>query len=86
MTVQWNWKKSDRAFPAITIREFPKKDPAKLWLLLRELRDLFGKPALMEEDRLRLAGIRASATIRETMQEMGESAASPGFWAAWAPP
>jgi FkbH-like protein len=64
-----------QAFPGITCLEFPKKDPAKLWHLLGELRDLFGKPVVMDEDRLRQASIRASATL----QEMGDSAASPEF-------
>jgi FkbH-like protein len=64
-----------RSFPGIVCREFPKNDPAKLWHLLAELRDLFGKPQLMEEDRLRQTSIRASATI----QEMGASAGAPEF-------
>lgn len=64
-----------QAFPGIVCLEFPKKDPAKLWQLLGELRDLFGKPVVMDEDRLRQASIRTSATL----QEMGESASSPEF-------
>jgi len=64
-----------RAFPGIVCREFPKNDPAKLWHLLAELRDLFGKPQLMDEDRLRQASIRASAAI----QEMSASADAPDF-------
>ena len=64
-----------QAFPGVTCLEFPKKDPAKLWQLLGELRDLFGKPVVMDEDRLRQASIRTSATL----QEMGDSAASPEF-------
>ena len=64
-----------RAFPGITCRQFHGKDPAKVWQLLGELRDLFGKPLLMEEDRLRQASIRASAQL----DEMGDEAASPEF-------
>ena len=64
-----------QAFPGITCIRFSGKDPAKVWDLLGELRDLFGKPLLMEEDRLRQASLRASAEL----QEMGEAAASPEF-------
>ena len=64
-----------RAFPGITCRQFPGKDAAKAWQLLSELRDLFGKPLLMEEDQLRQASIRASTQI----QEMGEAAGSVEF-------
>jgi FkbH-like protein len=63
-----------RAHPGITCLRFPPKDPAAVWNLLGELRDLFGKP-LMEEDRLRASSIRASAQI----QELTEDAASPEF-------
>ncbi len=66
-----------RAFPGIVCREFPKKDPAKLWALLAELRDLFGKPVLTDEDRIRGKSIRSSAAI----QELGDAAASDDFLA-----
>jgi FkbH-like protein len=62
-------------FPGITCRRFTGKDPVKVWQLIGDLRDLFGKPLLMEEDRLRQSSIRAAAQI----QEMGESAGSPEF-------
>jgi FkbH-like protein len=61
--------------PGITCLRFPKKDAAAVWDLLGSLRDLFGKPLLMEEDRLRQASIRASAKI----QELGAEAADPDF-------
>lgn len=64
-----------RAHPGITCILFPKKDADAVWNLLGELRDLFGKPLVMEEDRLRAASIRASAQ----MQEMTADAASPDF-------
>jgi FkbH-like protein len=64
-----------RLHPGITCIRFPGKDAAAVWNLLGDLRDLFGKPLVMEEDRLRLASIRASAQI----QEMTEGAASPDF-------
>jgi FkbH-like protein len=55
-----------QAFPEITCIPFPKKDPAKVWNLLGELRDLFGKPLVMEEDRLRSNSLRAGLEIRES--------------------
>jgi FkbH-like protein len=58
-----------QAFPAITCLPFPRKDPARLWHLLGELRDLFGKPQVLEEDRLRSASLRASAELRELAHE-----------------
>jgi FkbH-like protein len=64
-----------QAHPGITCIQFPKKDAAGVWNLLGELRDLFGKPLVLDEDRLRAASIRASAQI----QEMTEDAASPEF-------
>jgi FkbH-like protein len=64
-----------RAYPGILCREFPKKDPAALWKLLCELRDLFGKPSITQEDRLRLNSIRASAAV----QEQGEGEVAAGF-------
>src|SRR5208283_5681131 len=39
--------------------------------LLGHLRDLFGKPVLMEEDRLRQPSIRASAQVREMAGDGG---------------
>ena len=47
------------AFPAMDCRLFPKKDPAAFWQLLGELRDLFGRFALSEEDRIRSASLAA---------------------------
>lgn len=52
-----------RAFPGITCLRFEPKDPAKVWTLFGELRNLFGKPLLTEEDSLRLASVRASAHL-----------------------
>jgi FkbH-like protein len=55
----------ERAFPGITCRQFSPRDPGNVWRLLCELRDLFGKPALFEEDLLRAGSIRAAEAIRE---------------------
>jgi FkbH-like protein len=63
------------AHPGITCLRFPAKDAAEVWNLLGRLRDLFGKPVVMEEDSLRAASIRSSAHI----QEMSADAASPDF-------
>jgi FkbH-like protein len=60
-----------RAYPEMTCLAFPGNDPAAVWRLLGHLRDLFGKPVLMEEDRLRQSSIRASAEIREMAADGG---------------
>ena len=65
----------EREHPGITCRRFTSKDPQAVWNLLGELRDLFGKPVILEEDRLRQSSIRASTQ----MQAMAEDAASPEF-------
>jgi FkbH-like protein len=62
-----------RAYPGMTCLAFPGKDPAAVWNLLGRLRDLFGKPELMEEDRLRQSSIRASAQVREMAAEGGSA-------------
>jgi len=62
-----------RAFPGMTCLAFPAKDPAAAWKLLGDLRDLFGKPLLMEEDRLRQSSIRASAQVREMAADGGSA-------------
>ena len=64
-----------RAFPGITCRQFNAKDAAGVWNLLGELRNLFGKPLITQEDQLRQASIRASARI----QEIGGASDSPEF-------
>jgi FkbH-like protein len=63
------------AFPAMTCLHFPKNDPARVWSLLGELRDLFGKPVVLEEDRLRRSSLRAASRLRDAGAESG----SPGF-------
>jgi FkbH-like protein len=47
------------AHPAIETLQFRPKDPAAVWDLLSRLRNLFGKPAVLAEDRLRAASIRS---------------------------
>jgi FkbH-like protein len=58
------------AFPEMTCRVFPGKDPAAIWALLHELRDRFGKPVVTREDVLRLRSIR---NAEEWRSESGES-------------
>jgi FkbH-like protein len=60
-----------RAFPGITFLQFYGKDPGKIWDLLGQLRDLFGKPVVLEEDRLRQASLRSSSgTAPEFLSEL----------------
>jgi FkbH-like protein len=51
-------------FPELTCRLFPKNDAAAIWALLEELRDLFGKSTVSEEDALRLRSIRNTSAWR----------------------
>jgi FkbH-like protein len=64
-----------QAFPDITCLQFNGKDPQRVWSLLGELRDLFGKPVLTDDDRLRQVSLRSRAQL----EEMGETAISPDF-------
>jgi FkbH-like protein len=50
-------------WPEIQCLLFPKEDAVAALALLREVRDLFGKSRLAEEDGLRLASIRTNAAI-----------------------
>jgi FkbH-like protein len=52
------------AFPLMTCRVFPKNDSAAMMKLLYELRDLFGKSVVTEEDLLRLRSIRNAESWR----------------------
>ncbi len=51
-------------YPAIECLRFPSDDPAAILALLSHLRARFGKSEVLEEDRLRLNSIRASAAPR----------------------
>jgi FkbH-like protein len=57
-----------RAHPGITCLELSPRDPGKTLQLLSELRDLFGKPATREEDRLRLSSLRSAAQFEQSKQ------------------
>ncbi len=53
------------AFPGLTTRQFPKH-PGKAVALFAELRDMFGKPSVGQEDALRQASIRAAAVFQQS--------------------
>jgi FkbH-like protein len=46
------------AHPGIETFRFPTNDPAAAWELILQLQDLFGKAAVLAEDRIRLASLR----------------------------
>jgi FkbH-like protein len=60
------------SFPELVCRVFPRNDAAAAWALLHELRDLFGKSSVSEEDSIRLRSIREAVVWR---QESGGSGA-----------
>ena len=59
------------AFSAMTCLQFSKKQPAKTVVLLQQLRDLFGKPAVHREDILRQASIRSNAAVQAVVGGTG---------------
>lgn len=61
------------AFPELTCRLFPKNDAAATWALLEELRDLFGKSAVSQEDMIRLRSIRSASTWRSESSGLASS-------------
>jgi FkbH-like protein len=50
--------------PQITCLQFPQGDPQRVFELLVQLRDLFGKSSISEEDRLRLESVRGNAALQ----------------------
>jgi FkbH-like protein len=61
------------AFSEMECVLFPKSDGQAVWELLKHLRDRFGKPALTDEDALRLGSIRDAGAWREVSQTSGNS-------------
>ncbi|HEU4578660.1 MAG TPA: HAD-IIIC family phosphatase [Polyangiaceae bacterium] len=57
-----------RQHPGITCLEFRPRDVSATLELLGQLRDVFGKPSVNEEDRLRSASIRGLAQFEEQKQ------------------
>jgi len=52
-------------YPGIECLRFPSEDPGAILDLLWQLRARFGRNEIREEDRLRLASLRASASLKE---------------------
>jgi len=52
------------AHAQVTCLRFPRQDPAALFQFLVDLRDLFGRTKISEEDQIRLESIKASAKLR----------------------
>ena len=79
------------AHPGIECILFPKSDYSQAFTLFQRLRDLFGKPALSEEDTFRLESIRNSQEFiesagAENLAEKFLSAAGAAVTFEWNPP
>jgi FkbH-like protein len=61
------------AFPEMLCLSFPERDDASLPAFLGRLRDLFAKPQVLEEDRLRRESLRAGQALREAAADGGEA-------------
>ncbi len=61
------------AHPDLVCLAFPERDDASLVALLDALRDLFGKPRLLEEDRLRRDSLRSARVVHEATAESAEA-------------
>jgi FkbH-like protein len=61
------------AHPTMTCLRFPRQHPQEIFELIVELRDLFGRDKISEEDQLRLESIRASANFVGTGDAEGFS-------------
>lgn len=53
------------AFPELECIQFPRGDDQAIYHLLETLRDLFGKPRISEEDRIRLQSIRHGRSVHD---------------------
>jgi FkbH-like protein len=61
-------------YPEMECLLFPKSDDQAVYELLRKLRDLFGKPAILEEDAIRAESIRRAGAFRTGAEgESGQS-------------
>jgi FkbH-like protein len=52
---------------------FPKTDYQAFWRLLKQLRDLFGKTFVSEEDSIRMDSIRSAAALHDSANGQGPS-------------
>jgi len=57
------------AFPSMRCLQFPTNSPTKALHLLEQLRDLFGRSTLSQDDTLRQSSIRANARFREVASQ-----------------
>jgi FkbH-like protein len=58
-------------YPQIECLRFPSSDPSGVLLLLRRLRELFGRVEIQEEDRLRVASLRGAAQLQNEAADAG---------------
>jgi len=56
-------------FPQIECLLFPSSDPAGVLALLKHLREIFGRAEIREEDRLRVASLRAANAMHSGVSE-----------------
>lgn len=63
----------EQAHPGIQCLLFPKDDYAAAVPFLRNLRDMFGKPHVSEEDRLRLVSIRQGAAFQSMVEDSADA-------------
>jgi len=61
------------AHPGLLCLPFPERDDASLLAFLERLRDLFGKPRVLDEDRLRRESLRAARIVREATADPAEA-------------
>jgi FkbH-like protein len=61
------------AFPDMECLAFPKTDYQAFWRLLKQLRDLFGKTFVSEEDSIRMDSIRSAAALHDSANGQGPS-------------
>jgi FkbH-like protein len=66
------------AFPEMQCIIFPRNDPAAIWSLLKQLRDLFGKSTVSREDLLRRESIRSAEALHERVNS-GEAGSADDF-------
>jgi FkbH-like protein len=61
------------AWPEMLCLSFPEREDASLPTFLTHVRDLFAKPRVLEEDRLRRESLRANQALRAVVAEGGEA-------------
>jgi FkbH-like protein len=69
------------AHPGVECLLFPRGDDAKVYELLLRLRDLFGKPAVTDDDAIRLESLRRAQEARDDAAAAGAVTSSDDFLA-----